>query len=139
MADRITTRDIAASAETRADAEARHDDFAENRGEREVRAAREEGAPLRSERPEPLFPSEEIQGYRTRWDAIQTGFVDEPRRAVEEADNLVADVMQRLARVFADERSGLEHQWSQGDQVSTEELRLALRHYRSFFERLLGM
>lgn len=88
---------------------------------------------------EPLFPSGEGQGYRSRWDAVQTGFVDEPRKAVEEADALVADVMQRLARVFADERAALEQQWAKGDQVSTEELRVALRRYRSFFQRLLDV
>lgn len=88
---------------------------------------------------EPLFLSEESQGYRSRWDAIQTGFVDEPRKAVQEADNLVADVMKRLAGVFADERSTLEKQWSKGDQVSTEDLRVALRRYRTFFQRLLDI
>lgn len=87
----------------------------------------------------PLFHSEESQGYRTRWDAIQTGFVDEPRRTVEEADNLVADVMKRLAEVFADERSAMERQWGKGDQVSTEDLRQALRRYRTFFQRLLDI
>ncbi len=87
----------------------------------------------------PLFPPDEAQGYRTRWDAIQTGFVDEPRRAVEEADALVADVMKRLADGFSKEREGLEKQWDRGDRISTEDLRLALRRYRSFFHRLLSI
>jgi hypothetical protein len=86
----------------------------------------------------PLFAGEELNGYRTRWSAIQTGFVDEPRRAVEEADELVAAVMKRLAEVFADERRQLEGQWERADQVSTEDLRIAMRRYRSFFERLLS-
>jgi type II secretory pathway component PulJ len=86
-----------------------------------------------------MFPGEETTGYRTRWDAIQTGFVDEPRKAVEEADALVAQVIKRLTEVFADERSTLEHQWDRGEQVSTEDLRQALRRYRSFFERLLAI
>jgi len=75
--------------------------------------------------------------YRRRWEAVQTGFVDEPRRAVEKADALVAEVMQELASSFAQERDGLESQWSEGDQVSTEDLRVSLRRYRSFFDRLL--
>ena len=87
----------------------------------------------------PLFAPEEGQGYRTRWDGIQTGFVDEPRKAVEEADALVADVMKRLAEGFAKERSKLESQWDRGDKLSTEDLRLALRRYRSFFQRLLNI
>jgi hypothetical protein len=82
---------------------------------------------------------EGCRGYRTRWSAIQTGFVDEPRKAVEEADALVAEVMKRLAEIFADERGQLESQWERADQISTEDLRLAMRRYRSFFERLLSV
>jgi len=84
-----------------------------------------------------LLSSEEIPTFRSRWDAIQTGFVDEPRHSVEQADTLVAEVMKRLAETFADERAKLEQQWSQGDNVSTEDLRIALQRYRSFFDRLL--
>jgi len=73
----------------------------------------------------------------SRWLAIQAGFVDEPRRAVEEADGLVAELIQRLARTFAAERARLEEQWSRGDQVSTEDLRVSLRTYRTFFNELL--
>jgi hypothetical protein len=65
--------------------------------------------------------------------------VDEPRRAVEQADNLVAGTMKRLAEVFAEERGKLEGQWDKGENVSTEDLRLALRRYRSFFSRLLSV
>jgi hypothetical protein len=86
----------------------------------------------------PLFSDDEAQRLRARWDAIQTGFVDEPRRAVEDADNLVAQVMKRLAEVFAEERSALERQWDRGDEISTEDLRVALQRYRSFFQRLLS-
>jgi hypothetical protein len=91
------------------------------------------------EAPAPLFANEDAAGYRTRWSGIQTGFVDEPRKAVEEADNLVAEVMKRLAEVFAEERRQLESQWEHADRVSTEDLRLAMRRYRSFFERLLAI
>ena len=84
-----------------------------------------------------LLSSEEVPTFRSRWDAIQTGFVDEPRHSVEQADTLVAEVMKRLAETFADERAKLERQWSEGDNVSTEDLRIALQRYRSFFDRLL--
>jgi hypothetical protein len=87
----------------------------------------------------PLFPAGETSGFRARWSEVQTGFVDEPRHAVELADGMVAEMMQRLAKVFADERSTLEQQWSQGENVSTEDLRVALRRYRSFFDRLLAV
>jgi hypothetical protein len=67
--------------------------------------------------------------------ALQTSFVDEPRRAVEEGDTLVAELMQKLANSFAEERQSLEAQWDRGDDVSTEDL--LLQRYRSFFDRLL--
>jgi hypothetical protein len=89
--------------------------------------------------PSPLFPSGEATSLRARWIDAQTSFVDEPRHAVEQADGLVAEMMQRLATVFADERSKLEQQWSRGDDISTEELRVALQRYRSFFDRLLSV
>jgi hypothetical protein len=85
----------------------------------------------------PLFPTGEAEGFRNRWTDVQTGFVDEPRSAVEQADTLVAEMMKRLAQVFAEERAKLEEQWSRGDDISTEDLRQALRRYRSFFDRLL--
>ena len=87
----------------------------------------------------PLLEEEATVEVRGRWEKIQGGFVDEPRRAVEEADTLVAELMQRLADSFAEERKGLEGQWDRGDEVSTEELRIALQRYRSFFDRLLSV
>jgi hypothetical protein len=87
----------------------------------------------------PLLPDDETGELRRQWDAIQTSFVDEPRRAVEQADQLVAVAMKRLAEVFSSERSQLESQWDQGDDVSTEDLRIALQRYRAFFGRLLSM
>jgi hypothetical protein len=107
-------------------------------GARDVR----EGRTAAEDRAAAMFAGEETEGYRTRWDAIQTGFVDEPKRAVQEADALVAQVITRLSEVFADERTRLEQQWGHGDQshqISTEDLRQALRKYRSFFERLLSL
>jgi len=86
-----------------------------------------------------LFSADEAKNLRAQWDSIQVGFVDEPRQAVEHADSLVAGAMKRLAEMFAAERERLEKQWDRGDSVSTEELRLALRRYRSFFGRLLSV
>jgi hypothetical protein len=86
-----------------------------------------------------LIPNDELEGLRNRWTEVQTGFVDEPRRAVEQADGLVASAMKRLAEVFAEERSRLEMQWDRGESVSTEDLRIALQRYRSFFQRLLSV
>lgn len=85
----------------------------------------------------PLLPETDEERYRKQWQGIQAAFVDEPRRAVRDADELVAEVIRRLAEVFADERGGLERQWDRGDEVSTEDLRVALQRYRSFFDRLL--
>jgi hypothetical protein len=87
----------------------------------------------------PLFPTGELDNLRTRWKEVQTAFVDEPRSAVEQADSLVASAMKRLAEVFAEERQKLEGQWDRGDNVSTEDLRIALQRYRTFFHRLLSI
>jgi len=96
--------------------------------------------PIREEHDStPLFPNNELENLRNRWKEVQTAFVDEPRRAVEQADGLVASAMKRLAEVFAEERSKLEKQWDRGDTVSTEDLRVALQRYRTFFHRLLSV
>ena len=87
----------------------------------------------------PLFSESEMREFRSQWIKIQTCFVDEPRGTVKDADKLVAAVMQRLAEGFSNERSGLEKQWDRGDNVSTEDLRIALQRYRSFFDRLLKL
>lgn len=86
----------------------------------------------------PLLSSGDTDAFERRWQDIQVGFVDEPRNCVEQADGLVAEVMKRLAEGFAEERRSLEGQWDRGDQVSTEDLRVALQRYRSFFNRLLS-
>jgi hypothetical protein len=85
-----------------------------------------------------LLPTEEANSFTSRWQAIQADFVDEPRESVGQADALVADLMQRLTKGFSEERKQLESQWDEGDEVSTEELRVVLTRYRSFFERLLS-
>jgi hypothetical protein len=92
-----------------------------------------------SEASEPLLPAEQSDRFEQRWNEIQTSFVDEPRQAVEQADTLVAELMQELASGFSETRSRLEAQWdNHEDDVSTEDLRLALTRYRSFFNRLLS-
>ncbi len=87
----------------------------------------------------PLFAANDTQDFRSRWEKIQIGFVDEPRKAVEQADELVASTIKRLAEMFASERQKLEAEWDKNDNVSTEDLRVALRRYRSFFDRLLSV
>jgi hypothetical protein len=86
----------------------------------------------------PLLPEDQTTSFQDRWAQIQTRFVDEPQQAVQDADALVAELMRRLAETFADERSGLEQQWSSGGDVDTEQLRIALQRYRAFFQRLLS-
>jgi hypothetical protein len=93
---------------------------------------------VNTDHPTALFPDNELNELRARWDKTQISFVDEPRAAVEQADSLVATVVKRLAEQFAAERADLEHQWDRGTEVSTEDLRQALRKYRSFFDRLLA-
>ena len=124
-AERLSTRDLAAGTA--------------------VRQAREEingpasGLNGREGEATPLFESGEAETLRNSWTEIQTKFVDEPRRSVEEADQLVASAMKRLAEIFANERESLEKNWDRGDDVSTEDLRIALQRYRSFFDRLLSV
>ena len=96
-------------------------------------------APALEESAAPLFSPEETKEFQARWHAIQASFVDDPRGVVKQADNHVAVTMKRLAEMFAAERARLEDQWDRGDNVSTEDLRLALRRYRSFFGRLLSV
>jgi hypothetical protein len=125
MADqKLSTRDLAARPRPDGDdaAESGHDDM------QGVTAADRE----------PLLPPDQSTGFTARWQEIQASFVDEPRNSVAQADTLVADLMQRLAASFSDERERLEGQWDRGDDVSTEELRVALTRYRSFFDRLLS-
>jgi hypothetical protein len=88
---------------------------------------------------ETILSAEETKEMGSRWTNIQAEFVDEPRRAVEAADKLVASAIERISKSFSDERSQLETQWSRGDEVSTEDLRIALQRYRTFFGRLLSI
>jgi hypothetical protein len=140
-AEQLTTADLAgtrnANDVSQADVEAGR-----------VKPVRSERADLHSGQPRatstaavntPLFPDDQLKDLQARWDDIQTGFVDEPRSAVERADSLVASTMQQLAEAFSKEREELEQQWDRGDDISTEDLRMAFQRYRSFFRRLLSM
>ena len=119
------------STTTMGDAPATTDDPAMAQGS--ATSTREGSAEIAS-----LLPHDEEIDLRRRWEEIQTRFVDDPRRAVEDADDLVAGVMKSLADGFAQAREQLEGQWSRGEDVSTEDLRIALQRYRSFFQRLLS-
>jgi hypothetical protein len=88
---------------------------------------------------ESLFAEDELASFRSRWDDIQSGFVDEPRESVQNADGLVSDLVDELTRSFSEARSRLEEQWARGEEASTEDLRLALKRYREFFQRLLAV
>ncbi|MEW2413147.1 hypothetical protein AB0953_05425 [Streptomyces sp. NPDC046866] len=87
---------------------------------------------------EPLMPESEAADFRDQWTRIQGGFVDDPQEAVRAADALVAAVMQHLAGTFSSHKESLEQQWHSGGEAATEDLRLALQRYRSFFNRLLS-
>lgn len=96
------------------------------------------GMPGGDDKHERLLEDGFTSNLRRRWTDVQAGFVDEPRQAVKQADSLVAEVIKQLAETFAQERTHLEQQWDRGGDVSTEDLRVALRRYRTFFERLLS-
>jgi hypothetical protein len=103
----------------------------------------EQPRPVRSQKADSnggvLFEEGEISRLRSRWADIQSGFVDEPRQAVKEADGLVVDLTTRLTEMFAAERAGLERQWDSKNEVTTEDLRIALKRYHAFFDRLLAV
>lgn len=128
---RLSTRDLATGAATQQ---------ARDKAQQDQRAPNgRQPNPSDGNTSTPLFETQEAEQLRNHWTTIQTKFVDEPRRSVEEADQLVASAMKRLAEIFASERESLEHNWDRGDDVSTEDLRIALQRYRSFFDRLLSV
>jgi hypothetical protein len=135
----LSTADLAAAADRNAGGST--SDLERKIGDREVERARAVNAPadVSTQRDTPLLAGDVVDQLRQQWTEIQAGFVDEPRRAVERADGLVADAIKRLAETFANERNQLEGQWDRGSDVSTEDLRQALQRYRSFFSRLLSV
>jgi hypothetical protein len=86
-----------------------------------------------------LLPDNVVQDLRSKWDRIQTGFVDEPKTAVKEADQLVSYAIKQLEESLSGACETLVRQWDRGDNVNTEDLRIALRKYRAFFDRLLAV
>jgi hypothetical protein len=137
--ERLSTADIAASAERSrderisqaTDSSTKYDQNLTDRGATADTSSERDRAPL--------FPTTQSDEFRNRWTTIQSGFVDEPRSAVQQADTLIAEVMNALATSFSNERQQLEQQWDRGGDVSTEDLRLGLQRYRSFFDRLLSV
>jgi len=126
----VTTADLAAAAQTSpARREVNRNPADENKN----------AAVQNTDKLDPLFLPDVAKDFRSRWDALQTSFVDDPRQAVRQGDELVAQVMTSLAQSFSNERTKLESQLDRTDKESTENLRLALRRYRSFFERLLSL
>ena len=132
----LTTAELAVAAAARREPISDQTDIARERGAVDYQSA---VGSQPEEDSAPLFEQGALENFRFRWGAIQTGFVDNPGGAVKQADELVAAVMKRLAEVFADERANLEQAWANGDDASTEELRVALRRYRAFFDRLLSV
>ena len=109
----------------------------EDREEQHVDVHR--SASLNKEDFAPLLENTESEQFRTRWLEIQSRFVDDPSVSVKDADDLVAEVIKNITRTFSDKRLSLENQWKSGDKVSTEDLRVAMQRYRSFFNRLLSL
>jgi hypothetical protein len=93
--------------------------------------------PSRSEEDTSYIQNDAKAEMNTRWQEVQTEFVDDPRKSVAHAHQLVSDAVQRIVDTFTDERNQLERQWSEGEDVSTEDLRVCLQRYREFFTRLL--
>lgn len=134
----LTTADLAAASDTAQRARnAQQEDLPQSPDveNRNARVDRDE----QQRQLAPLFVPEAAEAFRSRWDAIQIGFVDDPNLSVRSADELVAQVMKSLAETFARERTQLEAQFKETEDTSTENLRIALCRYRSFFQRLLSL
>jgi hypothetical protein len=129
----VTRQDI--EEERRSEEESTREEPIRDRQRERPRAA----APETDTEPTRLFEGDRMTELKRRWTDIQAQFVDDPRDAVKSADSLVDDVIRDLSTLFSDERSKLESQWGKNEEVSTEDLRVALRRYRAFFERLLSV
>jgi hypothetical protein len=133
----LSTADLARAAEER---HARHETAQDvKRDAREAKAEAHAAHAANQEKLAPLFAPQVCDEFRHRWDQVQFSFVDDPKRAVREGDELVAHVMKSLAQTFSQERAKLEKELGQNDAGSTENLRIALQRYRSFFQRLLSL
>lgn len=131
--------------QTRAGANSSEDEAATLHTDPQADAGRTESSQMANEpSAEPssersLLADNDRSGLRSRWDDVQAAFVDNPKECVQKADTLVAEVVEQLTTGFSDARSRLEEQWARGEQVSTEDLRVALKRYRDFFQRLLSV
>lgn len=138
----LSTADFAAASEA-PQARSERDRMEAGRDDRMTQVETSRAAPAsRAAQPEPLaelFPEDAAAAFRSRWDAVQIGFVDDPKQAVKQADELVAQVMKSLAESFSRQRSAIEGDVGGGNEASTENLRVALQRYRSFFQRLLSL
>ena len=129
--------DVVDSAETTEEHE--NERLVEERREIKPDRTRESAPVMDEEQFAPLFENQDAEKFRSHWLDIQSTFVDDPRESVKKADALVEDVIQSIMQTFAQKRTSLEDQWHSGDNVSTEDLRLAIKRYRSFFNRLLSL
>ncbi len=104
-------------------------------------AVKNQNSEVRSEAEQfgPFFPPDVAKDFRLRWDAVQMSFIDDPRQAARQGDELVAQVRKNITDIFSQERANLEAQLAQTDKASTENLRVTMRRYRSFFERILAL
>lgn len=109
------------------------------RGDAVERAPEHPGADRGTSAAEVLFADDELAELRARWAAVQAAFVDDPQDCVQKADALLSDLVEQLTTGFANARSRLEQHWARGEDTSTEDLRMALMHYRAFFDRLLAV
>nr|WP_237569805.1 hypothetical protein [Mycolicibacterium lacusdiani] len=118
---------------------AQHDSSALGSTDAEVNGAVTGGQAASAGNDHDLFADDELAGLRARWDNVQASFVDDPKECVQKADGLVADLVEQLTRSFSHSRSQLEEQWARGEDASTEDLRITLKRYREFFDRLLAV
>ena len=135
--EELSTADLAGQPPTSAERSDVTEEEADLARDDRTQAAADAGTADTATKAGHLLAADDAEAFRARWTDVQHGFVDAPRQAVAQADGLVAELMQHLAKTFADERGRLEGQWDQGDDVSTEDLRTAFQRYRLFFERLL--
>jgi hypothetical protein len=123
--------------EPRKDRDVLRDVSSEKRPEGEVISM--EGRRLNTREEGSLVGTHQMEDLRGRWAGIQSSFVDDPRKAVQEADALVSSAIKQIEDSFRDQRAQLEQRWSKGDDASTEDLRIVVQSYRAFFDRLLSM
>jgi len=136
MREKTDTQQNREPADTAGEEQMRNEQIAEEEHEERHEESR---SPRNEEEFASLFEDNEAEQFRIQWLDIQSRFVDDPSVSVKDADNLVAEVIKNITRNFADRRMSLENQWKSGDSASTEDLRLALQRYRSFFNRLLSL